>query len=311
MANALTLNVRGKMRSRWPIADLAERQQGVVARHQLVSQGYSEAAIDRMIQTGSLHGVHRGVYAVGHRVLYAHGRCLAAVLACGPSASLSHSSAAWLWGFFPTCSRPIHVTVPTRGHGVSGIELHHAPALTDEDRTNQEGITVTSVPRTLLDLAAAVPRRRLERAIERSEQLGVFDLRAVDSLLARVRGHHGCGRLKRVLADYRDPVFTRSELERRFLGLVREAGLPEPSVNTFVAGHELDMYWPERRFAVELDGYEYHRTRAAFERDHIREEELKLASIEMIRFTAFRIDREPKTVVRRLRYLLSQRQQGH
>jgi very-short-patch-repair endonuclease len=178
--------------------------------------------------------------------------------------------------------------------------------LTDEDRTLREGIPVTALPRTLLDLASIAPRR-LERAIEHTEQLGLFDLQPVESLLARCAGHPGAGRLRHALDAYRGPTFTRSELERRFLRLVREAGLPRPSVNTFVAGYELDAYWPLERFAVELDGYEFHKTRAAFEHDRIRQEELKLAGIEMVRVTDRRIADDPEGVARRLKTLLAQR----
>lgn len=296
------------MRSHSRLAELAERQYGVVSREQLRSLGYSDDEIDGAAAAGRLHRVHRGAYAVGHTYLSTHGRCLAAVLACGSQAVLSHSSAAWLWDLFPTCSLPIHVTVPTRGHRVRAIRLHHAPAIDGDDRAIHEQIPVTALPRTLLDMAATVRPRQLERMIERSEQLGVFDLPAVDSLLGRIKGHHGCGRLRRALRAYSDPAFTRSELERHFLELVRRAGLPRPSVNVFIAGCELDIYWQEERFAVELDSWEYHRTRAAFERDRVRQEDLKLAGIEMTRVTATRVRLEPEAVIARLRKLLAQRQ---
>jgi len=171
----------------------------------------------------------------------------------------------------------------------------------------REQIPATALPRTLLDIAAAVPPHRLERAIERSEQLELLDLKAIDSLLARTAGHSGHGRLRRALAAYREPAFTRSDLERRFLALVRKAGLPRPAVNTFVEGFELDAYWERERFAVELDGYEFHRGHAAFERDRLRQEELKLAGIEMIRLTDRRISGDPDTVVERLATLLERR----
>jgi very-short-patch-repair endonuclease len=301
--------MRGKMRSHQRLAMLAERQYGVVARRQLLALGYSETAIDRATHAGRLHRVHRGVYAVGHPRLSTHGRFLAAVLACGSDALLSHESAAWLWDLFPTSPASIDVTVPRRGHRVPSARLHHAPAVTPDDGTIREGIPVTALSRTLLDLAATVRRPRLGRAIERAEQLDLLDVRAVEQLLKRTKGHHGCGRLKRALNAYRDPAFTRSGLERRFLELVRGAGLPRPSVNTFVAGYEIDMYWPQERFAVELDGYEYHRGRRAFERDRIRQEDLKLAGIEMTRVTAARVRQEPAAVAKRVRDLLSQRRE--
>jgi restriction endonuclease-like protein len=224
-------------------------------------------------------------------------------------AVLSHTSAAWLWGLLSGCPAPAHVTVPKRGHDRHSIHLHYASGLNDTDRDIRERIPVTALPRTLLDLAATTPRR-LDRAIERSEQLRLFDLPAVDSLLARSAGHPGCGRLRRALDAYREPAFTRSFLERRFLPLLRKAGLPVPAVNTFVDGFEIDMYWAHERFAIELDGWETHRSRAAFERDRLRQEELKLAGIEMVRITYGRIAREPEAVVKRVAALLEHRRKG-
>jgi hypothetical protein len=286
---------------------LAKEQHGVVARRQLRAIGYGDRTISRQRQAGRLHLIHRGVYAVGHRRLSGHGQAMAAVLACGPDALLSHGSAAWLWGLLPASPFPHHVTVPCRGHRRRSITLHHASALTPQDHATRDTIPVTSIPRTLLDLAARLSPTWLDRTVELSERLELFDLRAVDSLLARTRGHPGHGRLRRILAAYREPAFTRSELERRFLELVRKCGLPQPSVNFFVAGCEIDVYWPHERFGVELDGFEFHRTRAAFERDRRRQEDLKMAGIEIVRLTSRRIEREPEQVADRLRVLLARR----
>ena len=164
------------------------------------------------------------------------------------------------------------------------------------------------MPRTLLDLAAILPSARLDRAIQRSEERSLFDLRPMDALLARAGGHHGAGRLRRALALYRPPPFTRSGLERRFLALVRRAGLPSPSTGYNVAGYELDVYWEAERFAVELDVYETHGSRASFESDRLRQENLKLAGVEMIRVTGHRLDREPTVAIERVAQLLKQRQ---
>lgn len=297
------------MRSHQRMAALAGKQHGVVGRGQLLALGYSEDAIERACATGRLHRLYRGAYAVGHVSLSEHGRCLAAVITCGPGALLSGLSAAWLWGLLSPCPKVVDVTVSTRGHSRRGVRLHHAPAIIDADRAIREGIPVTAIPRTLLDIAASDRPTRLEQAIERSEQLRLFDLRAVEALFERTRGHRGQRRLRRALMAYREPAFTRSGLEKRFLRLVREAGLPPPSVNTFVAGFELDAYWPKERFAVELDTYDHHGSRAAFERDRKRQEDLKLAGIELVRITGTRISGEPDNVVSRLRTLLAQRRQ--
>jgi hypothetical protein len=179
--------------------------------------------------------------------------------------------------------------------------------ITDEDRALREGIPVTALPRTLLDLAASVRFEWLEKMVERSEELGLFDLRAVEELLARTVGHHGHKRLRQAIALYAPTSFTRSGLEKRFLELVIEAGLPQPHTNYVEHGFELDCYWPEHRFAVELDVFETHGTRAAFERDRKRQEDLLLAGIQMIRVTGPRLAREPEEVIRRVARLLNER----
>jgi very-short-patch-repair endonuclease len=231
---------------------------------------------------------------------------MAAILACGEGALLSHASAAWLWGLSTRFPREVEVTAAVPRSLRPGIRIHSAVALSDEDKRVREGIPVTSVPRTLLDLGAASsyqPRPALERADRR----GLLDLVAIDELLARSSGHRGVRRLRSALVDFRDPAFTRSGLERRFLRLVERAGLPRPSTNLFIAGYELDAYWPDLRFAVELDTYDYHGDTRSFESDRKRQEDLKLAGIEMVRITGRRISAEPQAVANRLRQLLDQR----
>lgn len=269
--------------------------------------GYSEAAIGRAIASRRLHRIHRGAYAVGNPRPSAHGRCLAAVLACGREAALSHDSAAWLWGLRSRCPGRPEVTLPARGHRRSGIHIHHSTILEPADRLIQEGVPVTSVARTLLDCAARARRRTIDGLLERTERLGLLDISAIEEILARSGRHRGKRPLRHSLDLYRDPVFSRAGTERRFLQLVLEAGLPRPAINNVVAGHEVDAYWERERFAVELDGFETHRTRAAFERDPIRIEDLKLAGIDAIRITARRIEREPDQVASRLKALLEKR----
>jgi len=175
------------------------------------------------------------------------------------------------------------------------------------DRALRDGIPVTSLARTLLDLAATVRLEWLEKMVERSEERELFDLGVVDELLARTVGHHGHARLRKAIALYKPTSFTRSGLERRFLELVLEAGLPQPRTNYVEHGFELDCYWPEFRFAVELDVFETHGTRAAFERDRKRQEDLLLLGIGMTRVTGPRLEREPDEVVERVARLLSAR----
>jgi hypothetical protein len=289
------------------LADLAERQHGVVSLQQLECLGYSRDVVSYASRSGRLHRLHRGVYAVGHRSLTWHSRCLAAVLACGTNAVASHTSAAWLWGLLRNRPGTFHVTTPTRRHAKDGIRPHFS-RLADEDHASRDEVPVTALPRTFLDLAASISATRLDRTIERAEELRIFDLSAVDALLWRVGSHPGAGRLRHALAIYRDePAFTRSGLERRFLRLVKNADLPAPSMNFNEGGYELDAYWQPERFAVELDVYETHGSRAAFERDRLRQEELKLIGVEMIRVTGPRLDREPQVVIERVATLLELR----
>lgn len=305
------------MRKKWPehppvgqkeLADLAGRQHGIVSIRQLRGPlGYSEAAVHRAVRAGRLHRLYRGVFAVGHTNLSLHAQCLAAVLACGPDSLLSHVSAAWLWGLTKTSPLPASVSAPLHRRRRPPIRLHEARSLAPKDRTLREGIPVTSLPRTLLDLAATVHFEWLEKMIERSEDLELFDLRAVEELLDRTVGHHGHGRLRKAIALYQPSSFTRSTLERRFLELCIEAGLPQPRTNYVVHGFELDCYWPEFRFAVELDVYETHGSRAAFERDRKRQEDLLLHGIAMTRVTGPRLEREPQEVMRRIARLLARR----
>jgi hypothetical protein len=179
--------------------------------------------------------------------------------------------------------------------------------LTADDQALREGIPVTSLARTLLDVAADIRFDWLEKMVERSEELELFDLQAVEELLARTVGHHGHKRLRQAIALYAPTSFTRSSLEKRFLELVLAAGLPRPHTNYFEHGFELDCYWPEHRFAVELDVFETHGSRAAFERDRKRQEDLLLIGIQTIRITGPRLQREPEEVILRVARLLSER----
>jgi hypothetical protein len=180
--------------------------------------------------------------------------------------------------------------------------------LEGRDQAECEGVPATSVARTKLDLAATLNPYRLDRVLKRSEELGIFDLGPIDEVLGRFSHHPGAKPLRAALDIYRpDPTFTRSGLEERFLALVIAAELPTPSMNVNVIGLELDAYWPEERFAVELDVYETHGTHAAFETDRLRNEDLLLAGIAVDRVTGPRLKREPEEVMERLGRLLAQR----
>jgi very-short-patch-repair endonuclease len=220
----------------------------------------------------------------------------------------SHGSAAYLWGLYRFAPETIDVTAPIRRRAKREFRVHFSSILAAEDRGEREGIPVTSVSRMLLDLAIRARPEQLDRLLERAEELELLDLHAVEDVLDRAGGHRGRGRLRRALSLYQpDPSFTRSRFEKLFRRRVLAAGLPTPSMNFNVDGYELDAYWPDLRFAVELDLFETHGTRAAFERDHVRQEELKLLGVEMIRVTLPRFRREPETVMRNLAALLARR----
>jgi very-short-patch-repair endonuclease len=229
---------------------------------------------------------------------------MAAVLACGPEALLSHQSAGALWGIVPSTGTRVHVTAPRGRHPQPGIVLHRTRSLHPDDRTLRDAIPVTSIARTLLDLAEVLSPRRLERAFEEADRLELLDMNALRLTAERSHGRRGLKPLATLLARSTPAPHTRSELERRFLDVVRDAGLPQPLVNAMVEGFEVDMLWPDRRLIVELDGYAFHRHRAAFERDNKRRAKLQIAGFVVVPITWLRLDRECAEVVRELRTLL-------
>ena len=197
---------------------------------------------------------------------------MAAVLACGPDAVLSHRNAAALWGLRPSGHTAVDVTVPGRSRaGQEGITVHNVRTLHPRDRTIVEGIPVTSVHRALLDYAEVAHRNQLGWAFDAADRLGLLDLAQIEAVRARSPGRRGIKPLKAIVAEHRGPApETRSELERRFLALVREADLPEPSVSVVVAGFTVDFHWPSRGLVAEIDGYRFHRSRRSFEDDRAR-----------------------------------------
>jgi very-short-patch-repair endonuclease len=287
------------------VAELAARQWGVVSVAQLRVLGLSKDAVQRRERAGRLHRLHRGVYAVGHTVLRREGRWLAAVLACGEGAVLSHRSAAAHWGLLQTEATRIDVTAPRTRAANGTIRLHHSRSLDARDTTTHQGIPITSVARTLLDLAATVRSDRLERALAQAERLQLYDHRPITELLAHANGHRGKAALTKATA--REPKLTRSDWEARLLKLVRDAALPEPLVNLSLAAPdhprlEVDFCWPSHHLIVETDGWESHRTRAAFEADRRRDAALTATGYRVVRFTWRTPD---ATIVRRLQALLT------
>jgi predicted transcriptional regulator of viral defense system len=293
------------------IGELAERQHGVVTLHQLQLAGLSRSAVSRRAAVGRLHRVHRGVYAVGRPRLTMHGRWLAAVLACGGGAALSRRSAAGLSGLRQDGRLATDVCVPCAGvRSRPGIDLHRSTTLAEQDITTVDGIPCTTVARTLVDLGDVVNRRAVEKAVDQAEVLRVFDLRAVHEVLDRVGPRRGAGILRAVLAEYEGPTITRRELEERFLALVRQASLPSPAVNAWIAtsdgvSYQADFLWRKEKLIVETDGRDVHTTRKAFESDRLRDQRLTLAGFTVVRFTWAQVVDDPRRVAGVLRDLLA------
>lgn len=258
------------------------------------------------VAAGRLHRIHVGVYAVGHEKLSLRGRWMAAVLAFGPDSVLSHWDAAALWELAEPHGTRFHVTIDTRA-GIArrrGLTPHRS-RLDPEDRDRVDGIPVTSIPRTLLDLAEVSDAKGLRRAYEEAARLEALDMRALERVLARAHGRRGFVPLRDLLAYDPAPVtHTRSELERLFLDLVRDAGFPTPAVNVLVEGFLVDAFWSAARLVVELDGYKYHRGRAAFERDHAKHARLRLAGYEVLALTHLQLTGEQEWVIGAVRSLL-------
>ena len=283
------------------IRQLAEGQSDVVGISQLGELGLSAGAVQARVRRGLLWPLFCGVYAVGRARVSRRGRWVGAILASGRGSALSHWSGASLLDLAGEPDRDVHVSTFGRSRrGQRGIRTHRPRALTRQDLGVVDGLPGTSVSRVLLDLAESATPRRLGQILDRAQQLGLYDQRAVDALLLRAGGHRGLGRLRRALPTTEPPV-TRSQLERDFVELCRDRSLPQPSTNVVVAGHEVDAFFPAWALAVELDGFRYHRTRAAQEADCERAMALKLAGVELLRLTYAMVHGRPGEVAAAIR----------
>jgi predicted transcriptional regulator of viral defense system len=286
------------------MAALARRQHGVVARVQLADLGLGRHAIGQLLKRGRLHAVHRGVYAVGHRRVTRDGAWMAAVLAAGPGAVLSHRSAAALWGIRESNRAKLELTVP-RERRRPGLTLHRTQ-LPDDERTVHDGISVTTPARTLLDLAALLDEHSLARAAERAEALRLRSPTTLEELTTRYPKRKGIRNIKRLIEEGRIvPTDTRSRIERRFLSLLDANELPRPLVNEKLDPIRPDFRWTEQRLIVELDGFETHGTRQAFERDRARDRALTAQGWRVVRITKRQLDDEPRRLAAELNVLLN------
>jgi very-short-patch-repair endonuclease len=280
---------------------LAGRQHGIVKRKQVREAGLSREGVRRRVKAGWLVPLHDGVYAVGHMALTNKSHLVAAVYACGEDALASHRAAGKLWGILRG-SQPIEVTGPRSREVAKGFTLHRSRCLDDEDRALIDNIPVTSLARTLVDLADVLTERGLADAVHEAEVKRLFDLRPVERVLERLSGRKGRHKLARVLSAYEDVrPFFRSRGERLVYVMCKEYGLLTPRVNTWVAGQEVDFYWPEAKLALEFDG-DVHRTTRAFYEDRKRDRALAAQGIHVVRAT----DRDdPATLAEELNTILS------
>jgi very-short-patch-repair endonuclease len=280
------------------LAALAAHQHGVVTRRQLRALGLRDTAITERVARGRLHRVHRGVYAVGHPVLGARGQWMAAVLAGGPGTVLSHAAAGALWDLRASAAARIDITVRRSGRAQRpGLRVHRPRDLRPDETTVHQRIPVTTPARTILDLAATLQPRPLERLLDQAENTRLAHIAALDALARAHPGHRGASRLLAALDSHAPgTTLTRSDLEERFLALCREQGLPRPRVNDHLEGKERDFVFPAHRLVIETDSWSHHRTRRAFEDDRARDQLLIAAGWRTIRFTHRQLTNEPHGV---------------
>jgi very-short-patch-repair endonuclease len=288
------------------IARLAGLQSGVVSRSQLLDLGLEAGAIGRRLRGGRLHQLHTGVYAVGHRVIPREGWWMAAVLASGPNAVLSHWSAVALWRIRPNSRERIDVTVSYRSRS-SDLIRRHISELPDDERTIEEGIPVTTVPRTIFDLAAMEPADVVENLLREMEYLELRDRLSLWDLVARYPGRRGVRKVRAALERLEEePVGRkRSKLEERFSPFLRSHRLPLPRFNDWILlgdkRYQVDCHWPDTRQIVELDGWQGHKTRTAFRDDRARDRKLRVAGYSVTHITWNQLEDEPEAIAVDLR----------
>jgi very-short-patch-repair endonuclease len=273
----------------------ARAQHGVITRSQLLELDFSSRAIEHRVAKGRLHPVHRGVYAVGRPELTQRGVWMAAVLACGPTAALSHDSAAALYRIRSPHRGPIHVSLDAhRRASVPGITVHRRAWLTTET-DKRDAIPVTTIVATIIDLATRVSRDQLEAAINEADKHDLIDPDQLRAALDTMTPRPGLATVRRTL-DRRTFTLTDTELERRFKPIAKHAGLPLPLTQQRVTGHKVDFYWPELGLVVETDGLRYHRTPAQQAKDRVRDQAHTAAGLTPLRFTRAQVRYEPERV---------------
>jgi very-short-patch-repair endonuclease len=288
------------------LAALAARQHGVVSAAQAIAVLGSRDMVEHRLRTGRLFRVHRGVYAVGLPRLTREGRWMAAVLAGGEGAALSHRAALSLLAFRPPFAGVPDVTVPGRGGRCRrrGVVIHRSGVLGPDDITEEDGIPVTTPAWTLVDAAGVLGPVQLARALEAADKRGLFDLVAIRAEIERRPSARGTAMLRRLLADQAASSLTASDAEALLLELCRRHGIPLPATNVPIGPYVVDALWRRERLALEVDG-EHHETKAASRRDRQRDRYLLSRGWRPARVTVEELEREPDKVVRDLRALLA------
>jgi very-short-patch-repair endonuclease len=282
----------------------------VVARRQLLASQISSHVIDHWVRTGFLYPLHRGVYAVGHRALAPFAQEMAALMACGEDAVISHTSAAYMWGLIEMPRRLVDVTVasgPTRGRG--GINLHRNRLSKREIRT-RHGLSVTSPARTIIDLALTARPDELERLIAEARVKRLIREGELEKALAASGTRPGTGRLRTLLRAEGQPGLTRSEAERMLRRLLRQAGLPQPRTNVRLGHYEADFLWEAEKVVLEVDSWQFHGHRCAFENDRRKSLALQAAGYQVIRVTADQLRDEPIWVIAQVARALTRAEQS-
>jgi very-short-patch-repair endonuclease len=282
------------------IAPIAALQRGRVSRQQLLAAGISARGVGHMIDRGLLCREHLGVYAVVHTAPVPLARETAALLSCGERAILSHTAAAAVWGLIPDSGGPVEVTLAdSRARRQRpGITVHRSGKLLTRDVRLHEGLPLTSPAWTLLDLAARLDRRSLERALDEALVVRKLLSRAeLRDVLERANGRAGASLLRLLLAPRTNSKITHSQAERKCLELIRKAGLPEPKTQVRIAGYTVDLLWPEHRVVFEIDGYTFHTSRFAFDRDRRKDAALKSAGYDPNRLSRDQVMFEPYIAV--------------
>ncbi|MCW2983443.1 MAG: hypothetical protein JWR63_1013 [Conexibacter sp.] len=292
------------------MAVLAAERHGVLARRVLREHGIADGTIDDRLRQRRLVSLHRGVYALGHAELRDEGRWLAAVEAYGPSAALSHATAGALWAIHDAPVLPVHVTLAKRSGSArrSGTVPHRVATMAAGEVVLHRAIRVTSVARTILDLAATVRGRRLEQVVRRASRLRLFDLVEQRAILDRHPRRPGAAELARLLLrlDGRGTDDFRSRMEIAFAQLCDDYTLPRPLINGIVLGERVDFHWPGTTLIIETDGFEFHAMPTTFAEDRRRDQRLALAGYTVVRLTWDQVTGDARATAATVSALLSQ-----